>query len=381
MKKIKVMTIFGTRPEAIKMAPLVLELEKQSNRFESIVTVTAQHREMLDQVLDVFNIKPDYDLDVMKNMQTLAEITANVLRGLEKVMAEAKPDIVLVHGDTTTTFAASISAYYNQIKVGHVEAGLRTWDKYSPFPEEMNRQVTDVLSDYYFAPTKQSAENLIQENHASDHIYITGNTAIDALQETVKNEYYHEVLDKISDGNRLILMTMHRRENQGEPMHRVFKAIRQVVDNYKDVEVVYPVHLNPVVQLAAQKELGEHDRIHLIDPLDVIDFHNIAARSYMIMSDSGGVQEEAPSLGVPVLVLRDTTERPEGVLAGTLKLVGTETKNVIKAMIELLDNPEIHKKMAETKNPYGDGTASKRILDAIAYEFNLTHDRPEDYQI
>lgn len=379
MEKIKVMTIFGTRPEAIKMAPLVLEIEKQSDRFESIVTVTAQHRQMLDQVLDIFKIKPDYDLDVMKDRQTLAQITANVLTGLEKVMLEARPDIVLVHGDTTTTFAASISAFYNQIKVGHVEAGLRTWNKYSPFPEEMNRQVTDVLSDIYFAPTNQSANNLKLENHLNEQIYITGNTAIDALKETVKEDYKHEILNKISDNHRLILMTMHRRENQGEPMERVFRAIRSVVDTHEDVEVVYPVHLNPVVQKVANKELGDHKRIHLIEPLDVVDFHNIAARSYMIMSDSGGVQEEAPSLGVPVLVLRDTTERPEGVEAGTLKLVGTETNDVVAAMIELLDNSEIYKKMAETNNPYGDGTASKRILDAIAYEFGLLSDRPKDF--
>lgn len=379
MEKIKVMTIFGTRPEAIKMAPLVLEIEKQSDRFESIVTVTAQHRQMLDQVLDIFQIKPDYDLDVMKDRQTLAQITANVLTGLEKVMLEAKPDIVLVHGDTTTTFAASISAFYNQIKVGHVEAGLRTWNKYSPFPEEMNRQVTDVLSDIYFAPTNQSANNLKLENHLNEKIYITGNTAIDALKETVKEDYEHEILNKISDNHRLILMTMHRRENQGEPMERVFRAIRSVVDTHEDVEVVYPVHLNPIVQQAASKELGDHKRIHLIEPLDVVDFHNIAARSYMIMSDSGGVQEEAPSLGVPVLVLRDTTERPEGVEAGTLKLVGTETNDVVAAMSELLDNPESYKKMTETNNPYGDGTASKRILDAIAYEFGLLSERPEDF--
>ena len=380
MKKIKVMTIFGTRPEAIKMAPLVLELERQSDRFESIVTVTAQHRQMLDQVLGIFNITPDYDLNVMKDRQSLAQITANVLTGLEEVMKEVKPDIVLVHGDTTTTFAAGISAFYNQIKVGHVEAGLRTWNKYSPFPEEMNRQVTDVLSDIYFSPTKESAANLFKENHPAEHVYITGNTAIDALNETVKDDYQHEVLNKISENNRLILMTMHRRENQGEPMERVFRAIRQVVDSHDDVEVVYPVHLNPVVQDAANKELGDHERIHLIAPLDVIDFHNIAARSYMIMSDSGGVQEEAPSLGVPVLVLRDTTERPEGVAAGTLKLVGTETKDVLSTMIELLDDKEVHRTMAETKNPYGDGTASKRILDAIAFEFGKDNERPVDFK-
>lgn len=381
MKKIKVMTIFGTRPEAIKMAPLVLELERQTERFESIVTVTAQHRQMLDQVLDIFQIKPDYDLDVMKDRQTLADITANVLIGLESVMKEAKPDIVLVHGDTTTTFAAGISAFYNQIKVGHVEAGLRTWNKYSPFPEEMNRQVTDVLADMYFAPTIESEANLLQENHPADKIFITGNTAIDALQETVKEEYQHEVLTKIASGNRLVLMTMHRRENQGVPMERVFHAIRQVVDKHEDVEVVYPVHLNPVVQEAADRILGNHPRIHLIAPLDVIDFHNLASRSYMIMSDSGGVQEEAPSLGVPVLVLRDTTERPEGVAAGTLRLVGTETDAVLEAMTELLEDPSAHQKMAEASNPYGDGLASKRILDAIAYEFGLSTEKPASFQV
>ncbi|SBO16946.1 non-hydrolyzing UDP-N-acetylglucosamine 2-epimerase [Carnobacterium divergens] len=379
MKKIKVMTIFGTRPEAIKMAPLVLELERQNDRFESIVVVTAQHRQMLDQVLSIFNIKPDYDLNVMKDRQTLAQITANVLIGLEDVMKEAKPDIVLVHGDTTTTFAAGISAFYNQIMVGHVEAGLRTWNKYSPFPEEMNRQVTDVLSDLYFAPTVESEENLVKENHPKDKIFITGNTAIDALNETVKEEYQHEVLAKIKEDNRLILMTMHRRENQGEPMERVFHAIRKVVDSHADVEVVYPVHLNPVVQEAASSILGNHDRIHLIDPLDVIDFHNLAARSYMIMSDSGGVQEEAPSLGVPVLVLRDTTERPEGVKAGTLKLVGTETKDVLAVMTELLDDPKAHQQMAEASNPYGDGKASERILEAIAYEFGVSTNAPAPF--
>ena len=375
------MTIFGTRPEAIKMAPLVLELERQPERFESIVTVTAQHRQMLDQVLDIFQIKPDYDLDVMKDRQTLADITANVLIGLESVMKEAKPDIVLVHGDTTTTFAAGISAFYNQIKVGHVEAGLRTWNKYSPFPEEMNRQVTDVLADMYFAPTTESEANLLQENHPADKIFITGNTAIDALQETVKEEYQHEVLTKIASGNRLVLMTMHRRENQGVPMERVFHAIRQVVDKHEDVEVVYPVHLNPVVQEAADRILGNHPRIHLIAPLDVIDFHNLASRSYMIMSDSGGVQEEAPSLGVPVLVLRDTTERPEGVAAGTLRLVGTETDAILEAMTELLEDPSAHQKMAEASNPYGDGLASKRILDAIAYEFGLSTEKPASFQV
>lgn len=380
MKKIKVMTIFGTRPEAIKMAPLVKELEKQSDRFESIVTVTAQHRQMLDQVLTIFDIKPDYDLNVMKDRQTLSQITANVLMGLEAVMLEAKPDIVLVHGDTTTTFAAAISAFYHNIKVGHVEAGLRTWNKYSPFPEEINRQVTDVISDLYFAPTTQSEVNLLKENHDLNAIYITGNTAIDALQHTVREDYQNEILNRIPETHKLILVTMHRRENQGEPMEQVFRAIRQVVDAYPDIEIIYPVHLNPVVQELANAHLGDHERIHLIAPLDVVDFHNIAARSYMIMSDSGGVQEEAPSMGIPVLVLRDTTERPEGVEAGTLKLVGTETKDVVEAMTDLLDNATLHKKMSEAENPYGDGKASQRILDCIAYEFGRMDQRPEDFK-
>lgn len=373
------MTIFGTRPEAIKMAPLVLELEKQSERFESIVTITAQHREMLDQVLDIFKITPDYDLDIMKPNQSLSQITSNVIVGLEEVMKEAKPDIVLVHGDTTTTFAASIAAFYQQIKIGHVEAGLRTYDKYSPYPEEMNRQLTDVLADVYFAPTLNSRENLLIENFPEEKIYITGNTAIDALNETVQNDYEHEVLTNIQKENRLILVTMHRRENLGEPMERVFQAMRTVVDSHKDVEIVYPVHLNPLVQETAQKYLGNHERIHLIDPLEVTDFHNIAARSYMIMSDSGGVQEEAPSLGVPVLVLRDTTERPEGVEANTLRLVGTETEAVLSNMTELLDNLDSYSKMSKASNPYGDGTASKRILEAISYEFDLIKKRPNDF--
>ena len=375
------MTIFGTRPEAIKMAPLVLELEKQSDRFESIVTITAQHREMLDQVLDIFDISPDYDLDIMKPNQSLSQITSNVIVGLEDVMKEAKPDIVLVHGDTTTTFAASVAAFYQQIKIGHVEAGLRTYDKYSPYPEEMNRQLTDVLADIYFAPTVNSRENLLLENFPEEKIYITGNTAIDALNETVQKDYEHEVLEQIDEKNRLILVTMHRRENLGEPMERVFQAMRSVVDSYKDIEIVYPVHLNPLVQKSAEKYLGNHDRIHLIDPLEVTDFHNIAARSYMIMSDSGGVQEEAPSLGVPVLVLRDTTERPEGVEANTLRLVGTETEAVLSNMTELIDNSESYSKMSKASNPYGDGTASKRILEAIAYEFDLVEERPEDFII
>ncbi|ATP36858.1 UDP-N-acetylglucosamine 2-epimerase [Ligilactobacillus salivarius] len=380
MKKIKVMTVFGTRPEAIKMAPLVLELQKQSQRFEAITTVSAQHREMLDQVLDIFHIKPDYDLNIMHARQTLTDITSNVLINLDKILKEAKPDIVLVHGDTTTTFAASVAAFYNQIPIGHVEAGLRTWEKYSPYPEEMNRQMTDAMTDLYFAPTNQSKANLLKENHKEDNIYITGNTAIDALKQTVDKEYHHDILDKVSPDNKLILLTMHRRENQGEPMRRVFKVIREVVESREDVEVIYPVHLSPAVQEAAKEILGNTERIHLISPLDVVDFHNLAARSYFIMTDSGGVQEEAPSLGKPVLVLRDTTERPEGVEAGTLKLVGTESEKVKEEMEELLDNDAEYQRMAQAKNPYGDGKASERILDAIAYYFGVTDKKPIEFE-
>lgn len=380
MKKIKVMTVFGTRPEAIKMAPLVLELQKQSQRFEAITTVSAQHREMLDQVLDIFHIKPDYDLNIMHARQTLTDITSNVLINLDKILKEAKPDIVLVHGDTTITFAASVAAFYNQISIGHVEAGLRTWEKYSPYPEEMNRQMTDAMTDLYFAPTNQSKANLLKENHKEDNIYITGNTAIDALKQTVDKEYHHNILDKVSSDNKLILLTMHRRENQGEPMRRVFKVIREVVESREDVEVIYPVHLSPAVQEAAKEILGNTERIHLISPLDVVDFHNLAARSYFIMTDSGGVQEEAPSLGKPVLVLRDTTERPEGVEAGTLKLVGTESEKVKKEMEELLDNDAEYQRMAQAKNPYGDGKASERILDAIAYYFGVADKKPIEFE-
>jgi len=367
---IKVMSVFGTRPEAIKMAPIVLELQKNKADFIPITVVTAQHREMLDQVLEIFKIKPDYDLNIMKPNQSLSQITSRVMLKLDDILETEKPDIVLVHGDTTTTFAASISAFYHQTKVGHVEAGLRTWDKYSPYPEEMNRQLTDVLADMYFAPTDLSRANLIKENHDAQNIVVTGNTAIDALKQTVSESYDHPVLSQVAEGNKLILLTMHRRENQGEPMRRVFKAIRQVVDEHPDVEVVYPVHLSPVVQEAAKAELGEDPRIHLIEPLDVVDFHNMAARSYFIMTDSGGVQEEAPSLGKPVLVLRDETERPEGVDAGTLKLVGTDPEKVRSAMMELLTNHEVYKEMADAKNPYGDGHAAERILAAIKKQFS-----------
>lgn len=376
---IKVMTIFGTRPEAIKMAPLVLELHKHPEHFESIVTVTAQHRQMLDQVLDIFNIKPDHDLNIMKDRQTLIDVTTRGLEGLDKVMKEVKPDIVLVHGDTTTTFVASLAAYYNQIVVGHVEAGLRTWNKYSPFPEEMNRQLTGVMADLHFAPTSKSAANLLQENKSEENIFITGNTAIDALKTTVKETYQHEVLDKLGN-DRLILMTAHRRENLGEPMRNMFRAIKRIVDEQQDVQVVYPVHLNPVVRELADEVLGNDPRIHLIEPLDVIDFHNFASRAYLILTDSGGVQEEAPSLGVPVLVLRDTTERPEGIEAGTLKLAGNEEQPIYDMATELLTDSEAYEKMAKASNPYGDGRASERICEAIRFYFKQTDKRPGQYQ-
>ncbi|HDR7763140.1 MULTISPECIES: non-hydrolyzing UDP-N-acetylglucosamine 2-epimerase [Bacillus cereus group] len=368
-ERLKVMTIFGTRPEAIKMAPLVLELQKHPEKIESIVTVTAQHRQMLDQVLSIFGITPDFDLNIMKDRQTLIDITTRGLEGLDKVMKEAKPDIVLVHGDTTTTFIASLAAFYNQIPVGHVEAGLRTWDKYSPYPEEMNRQLTGVMADLHFSPTAKSATNLQKENKDESRIFITGNTAIDALKTTVKETYSHPVLENLGS-DRLVLMTAHRRENLGEPMRNMFRAIKRLVDKHEDVQVVYPVHMNPVVRETANDILGDHGRIHLIEPLDVIDFHNVAARSYLMLTDSGGVQEEAPSLGVPVLVLRDTTERPEGIEAGTLKLAGTDEETIFSLADELLSDKEAHDKMSKASNPYGDGRASERIVEAILKHFN-----------
>ncbi len=368
-ERLKVMTIFGTRPEAIKMAPLVLELQKHPEKIESIVTVTAQHRQMLDQVLSIFGITPDFDLNIMKDRQTLIDITTRGLEGLDKVMKEAKPDIVLVHGDTTTTFIASLAAFYNQIPVGHVEAGLRTWDKYSPYPEEMNRQLTGVMANLHFSPTAKSATNLQKENKDESRIFITGNTAIDALKTTVKETYSHPVLEKLGS-DRLVLMTAHRRENLGEPMRNMFRAIKRLVDKHEDVQVVYPVHMNPVVRETANDILGDHGRIHLIEPLDVIDFHNVAARSYLMLTDSGGVQEEAPSLGVPVLVLRDTTERPEGIEAGTLKLAGTDEETIFSLADELLSDKEAHDKMSKASNPYGDGRASERIVEAILKHFN-----------
>lgn len=378
MNKRKVMTIFGTRPEAIKMAPLVLELQKYED-IESIVTVTAQHRQMLDQVLDIFGIQPDYDLNIMKERQTLVDITTRALAGLDDVMKKVQPDIVLVHGDTTTTFVASLAAFYNQIAVGHVEAGLRTWNKYSPFPEEMNRQLTGVLADLHFAPTAKAAENLRAENKPEHAIFITGNTAIDALKTTVRKTYRHPILEKVA-GSRMILLTAHRRENLGEPMRNMFRAVKRLVENYDDVQVVYPVHLNPVVRELANDILGNDERIHLIDPLDVIDFHNFAARAHIILTDSGGVQEEAPSLGVPVLVLRDTTERPEGIEAGTLKLAGTDEQTIYALASELLTDEKAYEQMAKASNPYGDGWASKRIVEAIRYYFKQSNVPPTPFQ-
>ena len=371
MKKIKVMVVFGTRPEAIKMAPLVLELQKQSETFETITVVTAQHRQMLDQVLETFRIQPDYDLDIMGKNQSLLDITAKILEKFDPVVKEVQPDMILVHGDTTTTFAASLVAFYNQVRIGHVEAGLRTFDKYSPFPEEMNRQMTDNLADLYFAPTSESKANLLMEHHPESSIFITGNTAIDALRLTVQEDYHHQVLDQLDPQKKLVLVTMHRRENQGQPMRAVFAALREMVDAHPELEVVYPVHLSPAVQEAAKDILGDHDRIHLIAPLDVFDFHNLASRSYFIMSDSGGVQEEAPSLGKPVLVLRDTTERPEGVKVGTLKLVGTDPERVKEEMTALLTDHDLYQKMASARNPYGDGKASERIVQAIQHYYGL----------
>lgn len=357
------MTIFGTRPEAIKMAPLVNELKKRK-QIETIVCVTAQHRQMLDQVLHVFDITPDYDLDIMKQGQTLSQITSRVVLGLEDIMKEVSPDIVLVHGDTSTTYAGALAAFYNQVKIGHVEAGLRTYHKYSPFPEEMNRQMVGVLADYHFAPTKQSAQNLLDEQKDASKIFITGNTAIDALKTTVSNSYQHPVLDWVGS-DRMVLLTAHRRENLGTPMRHMFSAIKRIVDEHEDIKVVYPIHMNPVVRTIANEIFHDHDRIRLIEPLEVLDFHNFIAQSYIILTDSGGIQEEAPSLGKPVLVLRDTTERPEGILAGTLKLAGTKEETIYEMMKELLCNEDVYQSMSKASNPYGDGTASKQIADIL----------------
>lgn len=359
----KVLSIFGTRPEAIKMAPLVKELEKRDG-IESIVCVTAQHRSMLDQVLNIFNITPDYDLDIMEPGQTLSKITTKVLNGLEDIMIKEKPDIVLVHGDTTTAMAGCLAAFYQQIKIGHVEAGLRTYRKDSPFPEEINRQIIDTMADFLFAPTETSAANLRKCQNDGQKIIITGNTAIDALKTTVTDKYSNAIFDWVGDG-RLILLTAHRRENLGEPMQNIFRAINRITNEFSDVKVIYPVHMNPKVRDIADSVFKDNKNVKLIEPLDVLDFHNFMKKSYFIMSDSGGVQEEAPSLGKPVLVLRDTTERPEGVAAGTLKLVGTNEEDVYNSTKELLTNDTEYNRMSSAKNPYGDGFASKHIVDAL----------------
>ena len=362
----KIMLVFGTRPEAIKMCPLVNELKKH-NEVETIVTVTGQHRQMLDQVLNAFNVEPDYDLSIMKDKQTLFDVTTNILNQIQIVLKDVKPDIVLVHGDTSTTFATALACFYMQIPVGHVEAGLRTYDIYSPYPEEFNRQAVGIVAKYNFAPTKKSKGNLIKEGKKEESIFITGNTAIDALKTTVKKDYTHPELEWAKD-SKLIMLTAHRRENLGEPMHNMFRAIKRIVDEHEDVKVIYPIHMNPVVRQAAKEELGDCDRVHIIEPLEVLDFHNFLARSYLILTDSGGIQEEAPSLGKPVLVMRDTTERPEGIEAGTLKLVGTNEEIIYTHFKQLIEDEEAYKKMANASNPYGDGTACKQIVDILLSE-------------
>ena len=358
-----VMAVFGTRPEAIKMCPLVKELKKRE-KLDTVLCVTGQHRQMLDQVLDAFDIVPDYDLSIMKENQTLFDVTTGILDKLKPVLEKEKPDVVLVHGDTTTTFAASLACFYLRIPVGHVEAGLRTHNIYSPYPEEFNRRVVSIVSSFNFAPTELTAGNLIGEGCDKSRIFITGNTAIDALKTTVREDYSHPELEW-ADGKRLIVITAHRRENLGEPMHHMFRAIRRIIDEHEDVCAIYPIHMNPVVRKAASEELGDCDRIHIIEPLEVVDFHNFLARSYMILTDSGGIQEEAPSLGKPVLVMRDTTERPEGIAAGTLKLVGTDENTIYSAFKQLLENKDEYEKMSKASNPYGDGKACERIADIL----------------
>lgn len=359
----KVMVVFGTRPEAIKMCPLVKEL-KTRKRLNTIVCVTGQHREMLDQVLTAFEIVPDYDLSIMKTKQTLFDVTINILEKMKVVLEEVKPDVVLVHGDTSTTFVTALACFYLQIPVGHVEAGLRTYNIYSPYPEEFNRQAVSIVSNYNFAPTEISKENLLKEGKDPSTIYVTGNTAIDALKTTVRDDYTHEYLDWASD-SRLIMITAHRRENLGEPMRNMFKAIKRIIDEHQDIKAIYPIHMNPLVREAAQEILGDTDRIRIIEPLEVLDFHNFLSRSHLILTDSGGIQEEAPSLGKPVLVMRDTTERPEGIAAGTLKLVGTGEEVIYKTFKQLLEDQSEYDKMIKASNPYGDGFASKRIADIL----------------
>lgn len=362
----KVMLVFGTRPEAIKMCPLVNELKKREN-IEVLVCVTGQHRQMLDQVLECFDVVPDYDLSIMKKNQTLFDITSNILLSIKDVLEKERPDVCLVHGDTSTTFVTALACFYLQIPIGHVEAGLRTYDIYSPFPEEFNRQAVGIVSKYNFSPTEKAKQNLLNEGKDEKSIYVTGNTAIDALKTTVRDDYSHELLDWAKD-SRLIMLTAHRRENLGEPLKHMFRAIKRIVDEYDDIKVIYPIHMNPSVRQVANEILGEHERIKIIEPLDVLDFHNFLARSYLILTDSGGIQEEAPSLGKPVLVMRDTTERPEGIEAGTLKLVGTEEENVYASFKELLSSREAYDKMSHASNPYGDGHACERIADILERE-------------
>ncbi len=359
----KVMLVFGTRPEAIKMCPLVKELKTRKN-IETVVCVTGQHREMLTQVLDCFKVVPDYNLDIMQDRQTLFDVTTNIISKIKPVLEQEKPDLVLVHGDTSTTFVTALCAFYMQIPVGHVEAGLRTYNIYSPFPEEFNRQATGIIAKYHFAPTQMAKENLLKEGKNEKDIYVTGNTAIDALKTTVREDYYNEIFDWVGN-DRLVLLTAHRRENLGKPLENMFTAIKKVVDEYDDIKVIYPIHKNPVVRETANKIFGDDAKVRLIEPLEVLDFHNFLAKSYLILTDSGGIQEEAPSLGKPVLVMRDTTERPEGIKAGTLKLVGTDTQVIYDNMKLLLDNKEEYDKMSKASNPYGDGTASKQIADII----------------
>lgn len=373
----KIMTVFGTRPEAIKMAPLVKALEYDAE-LEPMIVVTAQHREMLDSVLHTFNIKPHYDLNIMEEGQTLSDITSRAMTKLEDVIKKERPDMVLVHGDTTTTFSGALAAFYNKVAIGHVEAGLRTRHKYAPFPEEVNRQMVSNLADLHFAPTKGAANNLLQENKSPDSIIITGNTAIDTLELTIQKEYTSDIIRK-HQGKRIILLTVHRRENVGQPMINIYKAMRKIVDEYEDIVIVSPLHLNPKVRELAYEYLGEHERIELIEPLDVVDFHNFANKAYLILTDSGGIQEEAPSLNKPVLVLRNVTERPEGVTAGTLKVVGTDFDNVFKSTTEILENQMIYDQMALTQNPYGDGNASLRICESIKYYFGLTSKMPKSF--
>lgn len=373
----KIMTVFGTRPEAIKMAPLVKALEYDAE-LEPMIVVTAQHREMLDSVLHTFNIKPHYDLNIMEEGQTLSDITSRAMTKLEDVIKKERPDMVLVHGDTTTTFSGALAAFYNKVAIGHVEAGLRTRHKYAPFPEEVNRQMVSNLADLHFAPTKGAANNLLQESKSPDSIIITGNTAIDTLELTIQKEYTSDIIRK-HQGKRIILLTVHRRENVGQPMINIYKAMRKIVDEYEDIVIVSPLHLNPKVRELAYEYLGEHERIELIEPLDVVDFHNFANKAYLILTDSGGIQEEAPSLNKPVLVLRDVTERPEGVTAGTLKVVGTDFDNVFKSTTEILENQMIYDQMALTQNPYGDGNASLRICESIKYYFGLTSKMPKSF--